>query len=334
MTREDAGLFYDLALEIMENTYTDEGERFREFVNKLDTGIDPKHAADILGEKGKEAVNEAHRRGMKIKKGVGVPYQFDADLAELRGYYPEFVTEDDIYSPWQNFAIKAADWIGNRDEILKKNYSYANEGIVRNETGMSVDEFRFELAKQMIDYARTGGIKQYKTLADKLADAKAELKAKGKEQKQSEKVISSLTKENARLKEAADIISENLQLIRDDKEKVADGALRKIVRGFKKMADSTVKTGEFGDIVKELFGAVTNREESGITDAEISAIAKRAASKLIGGTKLDDYLQDGKYMKALRKVVAKKEYNELSDMEGKQKVIKVFQKRLDFTKNI
>ena len=287
MTREEAKLFYDLALEIMENTYTDEGERFREFVSKLDIGIDPKHAPDILGERGMEAVKEAHRRGMKIKKGVGVPYQFDADLPELRGYYPEFVTEDDIDSPWQSFAMKAADWIANRDDILKSKYSYVNEGIARSETGMSVDEFRFELAKQMIDYAGIGGIKQYKTLADKLADAKAELKTKGEEQKQSEKVISSLTKENARLKEAADIISENLQLTRDDREKVADGALRKIVKGFKKMADSVVKTGEFRDIVKELFGAVTNREESGMTDAEISAIAKKAASKLIGGTKLD-----------------------------------------------
>lgn len=287
MTREEAKLFYDLALEIMENTYTDEGERFREFVSKLDIGIDPKHAPDILGERGKEAVKEAHRRGMKIKKGVGVPYQFDADLPELRYYYPEFVTEEDIDSPWQNFAAKAADWIGNRDDILKSNYSYANEGIVRNETGMSVDEFRFELAKQMIDYARIGGIKQYKTLADKLKDAKAELKARGKEQKQSEKVISSLTKENARLKEAADIITKNMQLTRAGEKRIADGALRKIVKGFKQMADSTVKTGEFGDIVKELFSAVINREENGMTDAEISAIAKKAASKLIGGTELN-----------------------------------------------
>ena len=187
--------------------------------------------------------------------------------------------------------MKAADWIKSRDDILKSNYSYANEGIVRNETGMSVDEFRFELAKQMIDYARIGGIKQYKTLADKLKDAKAEIKnsetERAKEQKQSEKTIRALTKENTRLKEAADIITKNMQLIRDDKEKVADGALRKIVRGFKKMADSTVKTGEFGDSVKELFSAVINREENGITDAEISAIAKKAASKLIGGTELN-----------------------------------------------
>ncbi|MDY6315138.1 MAG: hypothetical protein SPL89_08250 [Clostridia bacterium] len=140
--------------------------------------------------------------------------------------------------------MKAADWIKSRDDILKSNYSYANEGIVRNETGMSVDEFWFELAKQMIDYARIGGIKQYKTLADKLKEAKAELKARGKEQKQSEKVISSLTKENARLKEAADIITKNMKLTRAGEKRIADGALRKIVKGFKKMADSTVKTGE------------------------------------------------------------------------------------------
>ena len=78
-----------------------------------------------------------------------------------------------------------------------------------------------------------------------------------------------------------------IRLTRAGEKRIADGALRKIVKGFKKMADSTVKTGEFGDSVKELFSAVINREETGITDAEISAIAKKAASKLIGGTELN-----------------------------------------------
>lgn len=275
--------FFDIANDIVENIYTSDAQRFKDFVYSAPKEIDTKDAADVLGEKGSAAVKAAFAAGFRLKRGVGA---WDTLPYELIEEFPDFVTAADLELPYQDFMKKMVDFRADLPNILKEKYSYANKDICLSETGMSPQDFKTELVRDMIEYpGGTKGIKQHLTLADKLKDAKLKLKQKDMAHK---KDIKFLVKEYKkldsyliRLNSQKDKLEKNLTLTQNGQKTISYSALKRISKSFLELADSNLSLSEFMPYVRNLFEAVINRDERSLDDNYITGIAISAARKLL-----------------------------------------------------